>query len=352
MNMNRNRNYSIIDPDRERKEPKKPNTLGFFLFISICLIIFVGIIAISVFFAAVQGEEQTMVPDVRGKDVVSALLELQDKELYPRIQLRYSQSANDRGLIMEQDPPVGTVVKAGRRIRLVVSQGAIVNITENYVGRNINEVRMDLQALFTSSTSAPLLSFKEPFMYEYSLEPAGTILQQQPRPGTSIAGPTVLEFVISRGQENAPIRTPVLAGLSIEDALSEIGRTGVNFSFSLRPTNEGERNGIVVSQDPQAQTSIPQNTRVNLVVAFAESLNNGDVTGLFKYNVPRNPYPISMELLALLPSGERRLLISVAYQGGEFTVPYQLPVGSLLILSMLNREIHRETVISSRNFSL
>jgi hypothetical protein len=51
-----------------------------------------------------------------------------------------------------------------------------------------------------------------------------------------------------------------------------------------------------------------------------------------------------VRLEALLPSGERLRLISVEYPGGEFTVPYRLPAGSTLVLSMLNREIHRETV--------
>lgn len=329
-------------------EAKKPNTLGFFLFIAVCLIVLVGIIATSVFFIAVRGAEQTMVPDVRGKDLTAALLELQEKELYPRIQLRYSQSADDKGLILEQEPPMGTIVKAGRRIKLVVSQGVIVNYVENYIGRNINDVRMDIQTLFASSSS-PLLSLKEPFMYEYSADPAGTILQQHPKPGTSISGHTVLEFVVSQGQENAIIRAPALTGLSMEAALEEIGRSGINFAFALRPVREDEWPGTVVFQDPAAQSMITANARVYLTVASPRTADTEEIFSLFKYTIPRNPYPLSVQLEALLPSGERRTLITAAYPGGEFTVPYRLPAGSLLILSMLNREIHRETVMVSRD---
>jgi hypothetical protein len=53
-----------------------------------------------------------------------------------------------------------------------------------------------------------------------------------------------------------------------------------------------------------------------------------------------------VRLDALLPSGERRRLISVPYLGGEFSVPYRLPVGSVFILSMLDREIYRETLVA------
>jgi hypothetical protein len=58
----------------------------------------------------------------------------------------------------------------------------------------------------------------------------------------------------------------------------------------------------------------------------------------------KNPYPLGIRLEALLPSGERRRLLTVEYPGGELTVPYRLPADSVLILSMLNREIHRETI--------
>jgi len=97
--------------------------LRFFIFTVFGLVIFVGIIAVSVFFYAVHGEEQTMVPDVTGKELTEALLELQVKELYPRLQLRYSQTSRDKGFILEQEPKPGTIVKAGRRIRLIVSRG-------------------------------------------------------------------------------------------------------------------------------------------------------------------------------------------------------------------------------------
>jgi beta-lactam-binding protein with PASTA domain len=332
-------------------ETKKPNQLGFFFFMTVCLMVFVGVIALSVFFHFIQGAEQTLVPDVQGKDVTAALLELQEKELYPRIQLRYSQSTQDRGIILEQDPPVGTIVKAGRRIKLVVSQGIIINRVENYIGRPINEVRMDIQTLFSTATQ-PLLSLKEPFMYEYSTAPVGTVLQQYPEPGTAISGPLVLEFVVSRGQENTMIRVPTLTGLSVSAALEEISRSGINFIFTLRSVRGNEQPGTVVSQEPAGQSMVTDNIRVYLTVAAPVNLGTGEIFDLFKYTIPRNAYPLSVQLEAILPSGERRTLLTVAYLGGEFTVPYQLPVGSVLILSMLNREIHRQTVTVPNDLSL
>jgi len=307
------------------------------------LVVLVGVIAVLIFFVAVKGAEQTMVPEVRGKDLTEALLELQAKELYPRIQLRYSQSSREKGQILEQDPRAGSIVKAGRQVRLVVSQGVMLNRVENYVGRYINDVRMDLQT-FIASAGSPLLVLKEPLMYDFSAESPGTILRQKPEPGTDISGPVSLEFVVSRGPENTLMTVPQLAGLLLPAALEQLGRTDIVFEFFLREIREGERGEMVVYQEPPAGTSVTSNSIVTLVVNAPAQLGDNEVFKLFSYTIPRNPYPLPVRLEALLPSGERIRVIGIDYPGGKFTVPYRLPVGSILILSMMNREIYRETV--------
>jgi len=308
------------------------------------LVVLVGIIAVSVFFIAVRGEEQVMVPDVIGKELTEALLELQVKELYPRLQLRYSQTSRDRGHILEQEPKPGTIVKAGRRVRLVVSQGIIVNRVENFIGRYIDEVRMDLQTLYAASGGLSIFFIKEPIMYEFSPETPGTILEQKPEPGTDISGPTTLEFVVSRGRENATITIPQLSGLGLSKALELISNTGINFEFNLIDRGDSEEGETVISQRPAANSSAPANTVVQLTVTSPRQITETEVFGLFRYTIPPNPYPLSVRLDALLPSGERIRLFTVDYAGGVFTVPYKLPEGSALILSMLNRELYRETV--------
>jgi beta-lactam-binding protein with PASTA domain len=308
------------------------------------LIVFVGIIAVSVFFIAVGGAEQTMVPDVVGKELTQALLELQVKELYPRLQLRYSQTSADKGLILEQDPRPGTIVKAGRRIRLVVSQGVVLNRVENFIGRNIDDVRMDLQTLYSSAGGVPLLTIKEPIMYEFSSENPGIILAQKPETGTDISGPMTLEFVVSRGRENATVSIPQLTGLDISRALEIISSEGINFSFTSREISGNERNETVVSQVPPANTTAPINTVVQLTVTYPERLENNEIFNIFSYEIPVNPYPLEVRLEALLPSNERIRLFTGNYSGGNFTIPYKLPVGSTLVLSMLNRELYREII--------
>jgi beta-lactam-binding protein with PASTA domain len=306
----------------------------------------VAVAALLVFFIALRGAEQALVPDLRNKDLLEALQELQVKELYPRIQTRYSESTNDRGLILEQDPRPGTIVKAGRRIKLVVSQGMVVNTIEDYRGRNIEEVRMDLQALFASA-SMSLLMIKEPFMYEYSDESAGTILQQKPEPGEPVSGPVTLEFVVSRGPAHTMTAVPNLWGLSPREALDRLGKAGLGFGFSLREVRESETYGTVVFQEPAKDTMIESGRPVNMLVTSpAGPLETGEVFALFSYTMPENPYPLSVRLEALLPeASSRELLVETDFGGGVFSFPYRTVPGAVLILSMRGRELYRETVM-------
>jgi beta-lactam-binding protein with PASTA domain len=308
------------------------------------LVAFIGIIAVSVFFLIVRGAEKVMVPDVINKELTQALLELQVKELYPRIQLRYTQTSSDKGLILEQEPRPGTIVKAGRRVRLIVSQGVVLNRVENFSGRNVDEVRMDFQTIYAASGSGRLLTVREPLMYEFSSENPGTILTQKPDPGTEISGPTEMIFVVSRGRENNIVTIPQLTGSELSRALQIISSTGINFRFTSRQKRDDEKGGTIVSQIPSAGTTASINTLVEIVITEPDVVGNNEVFGIFRYTIPENPYPLAVRLDAQLPTGDTTRLLSVNYQGGEFTVPYKLPRDTVLVLSMVNRELYKMTV--------
>jgi beta-lactam-binding protein with PASTA domain len=328
----------------ESADTKPGGSFKLLVSMALVLLVFVGIIAIAVFFVAVRGAEETLVPDLRGKELYEALLELQAKELYPRIQLRYSQNSKDKGQVLEQDPGAGTVVKAGRRIRLVVSQGVILNRVENYIGRHVDEVRLEIQTI-TATTGTQLITLKDPLIYDFSPEAPGTILRQKPEAGAGITGLTELELVLSRGPKNAVVTVPKLTELTLTDALEQISKAGIACEFFIRDIQGREKGWTVIEQSPAAGMEIPSETVTHLVVTSPTDLKEDEVFGLFTYTMPPNPYPLPVKLEAQPPSGEKIRIFGVDYQGGKFTVPYRLPAGSVLILTMMNnRELHREPV--------
>jgi len=304
----------------------------------IVLMVVSGLVA---FFLALQGAEQTMVPDVENLELTTALIKLQDKELYPRIALRFSSDPTDRGRILEQRPPAGTIVKAGRRINLTVSRGPAVNQVENYVGQTLDEVKIHLQTIFASSR--PLLTVREPPIYQFNKAPAGTILEQKPMPGTEIAGLTELVFVVSQGPKKAQVKVPELLGLSIPEAIQAIEESGIAFSFAMRAPAGRERPGTVVSQMPTAGSVIEPDTPVNIVVSHPAS-EKDMVSGILAETLSVFPYPLKITVMAQYPTGEKVSLLTVHHAGGAFTVPYTVPVNTVLILNVSNRELLRREV--------
>jgi len=304
----------------------------------VSLVVLMGLSGLIAFFLALRGEEQTLVPNVVDMELSMALVKLQEKELYPRVSLRFSGDPETRGRILEQDPLPGAIVKAGRRIVLVVSRGAAQDKVGDYVGQTIDEVKIHLQTVFGSTRQ--LITVKEPPVYVYDKSPAGTILEQSPAPSVDLSGPTQLTFVVSRGPERAKVKVPDLVGLSLQDAALSIEKSGIAFQFTMRPTEGRERPGTVVAQLPVPGTLEDPAAPVSIVFGAPER-TEGVVMGLFSQPLPEYPYPLRVVLYAEPPAGARIPLISVDHPGRSFTMPYALPEGSVLVLQVLNKVVAR-----------
>ncbi|MDR2842775.1 MAG: PASTA domain-containing protein [Spirochaetaceae bacterium] len=332
-----------IEKTKETKEKNVARIVAkprFFLWACVGLVFLVGIIAVTVFFVSVRGQEETMVPDVRLMHITEALLELQQRELYPRILLRHSKSADEKDTILEQDPRPGTIVKGGRRINLVVSQGVMVSAVDNYINRNIDEVMLDINAL-NANNPQPAITLKEPFLYQFSSKPMGTILEQKPPFGTGIFSTVALEFVISKGARKEFNQMPDIVGMKLEEAVALIDASGVRWTFKIAGNTDSKKDETIVDQEPAAGTSLPTDTAAVIYVAAPAELSENEVAGLFSYNMPENPYPLNTKLEVILPNGMHRTLTEMHHAGGEFSFPYKVPEGSVLVLSLLDREMNR-----------
>ena len=306
------------------------------------LVMLVVFIAVStlVFFISLKSAEQVMVPNVVGKDLPEALLDLQARELYPRIQLRYSQKADEKGLILEQDPSPGAIVKGGKRIELVVSQGTVIDTVQNYIGENIEDVQNRIRELFTSG-SRQYLQIKQPYLTKYSAEPAGTILEQEPAAGTPISNNMELTFVVSKGTQAETTQVPNMTGADLKKIYQVMQRAAVTFAFTAGSTTGTDI--TVQQQSAAAQSEVPVFSPVTLTVSLPES-TNGMVSGILKATLAEFPYPFTVSLYAAYPNGDKDLLTSFRHPGGACSIPYTVPEGTQLSLEVLNKEVYTETV--------
>ncbi len=300
------------------------------------------IIASITFILTVKSKELTMVPDTRGMDLANAIIKLQEKALYAEVQLRYSDSMSDKGTILGQNPRPGTLVKAGARVLLKVSKGVAIEKLENYVGMDITEVENHLKSLTTRY--GQLLTLKKPYTYVNSGQPAGTILEQKPLPGTEISLDTNLEFVISKGPEGQLTKVRDFENVTWDRALDLALADGYPFSFSLAAKKRGQHAGVVVSQSPSGGAEVPFDTVRQLFVTPPDTIPVDQVFGILEKEIPHYPVPVPVTVTAVLPAGDKQVIARFKHSGGLISIPYLEPEGTSLVIAINGEDKIREVV--------
>lgn len=308
---------------------------------SLVMLVITALISTVVFFYSVKSADKVLTPNVKGKKLEEALLEMQAKELYPRLQLRFSDNPEDEGRVLEQNPAAGAVVKAGRRINLVVSRGAVIDRVEDYVGRNISEVQHRLASLFTAGHKR-LITVKEPPMYKHSSVPEGTILEQNPNPGKEISSSIEMEFVISKGPENEKISIPNFISMNMKDLYIAMGKNKIEFSFKSE-TDKLISEPKVSLQSIEQGNSVSAYSKMNLTIKVPES--EDFVFGIYNAELPKYPYPLKVAVDAVYPDGKRKQLVDFKHSGGKCEIPYYLPEHTVIALTVLNKEVKTFEVV-------
>ena len=313
-----------------------------FLAICLCAFALMCFAAFAIFFMNVKGPEKVLVPNVIGKNLEDALLEMQVKELYPKFSLRYSDTPGDEGTILDQSPDAGAIVKGYSRVSLVVSRGVIVDSVDEYTGMNIEDLRMKLQTLFAGQTK-PLIVLAEP-EYKPDVTDAGTILEQDPPAGTKISEPVTVQLVVSRGPNYENTKAPYLIGQSVNDLLQTITRSKLVFDITSHIASDEEKAGTVVSQQSFDSEYVPNYTRVTVEMALPEGEYNDNIYGLFTEKLIDYPYPVQMELKAYPLEGNPYTVLNFNHPGGNVTIPYAVPKGTVLEFSVVGKVYSKKTV--------
>ena len=312
-----------------------------FFFFALLIIVFMGCVTLAVFFTAVKGEEEVMVPQVVGKDLTEALIEMQVKELYPRVSLRYSENPEEKNKILAQNPAGGAIVKAGKRINLTVSRGTVVDKVEDFTGWNLEDVRSHLKTLFTSSSKA-LIVLADP-LYEYNSATPGTVLSQDPAPETAINDQITMHLVVSKGPANEKVSIPNCVGLNLNEIYAQMEGEKIVFDFDA--TTSEEKALKVVAQSIKDGTSTETYTRLNLTVSIPEiSGFNAPISGIFSTKLPNYPFPLDVRLEAMPANGASYKLVSFKHPGGNLSIPYSVAKNTVLILYVQNSEVAQMTV--------
>ena len=251
-------NIRNSSPNTVARTPAKPSILKTKKFMAILVVILIAGFFAGAFlsFGKFWSSEDIKVPNVVGKTVDEAKETLIGKNL--RVEIKEIDS-NDvvKGYVVSQTPKADSVVKAERLVTIYVSKGSeevsvpdITGFTKQDAENQLNKVGLSLGVV------------KE----EYSEKKAGTVLRQDPMPGSKLTKGKAIDLVVSKGPEIKTGNVPDVTGNTLSVARIMLEKAGFVIG-NIQEQESDKAAGTVLDQSPKAGEMLKEKSAVNLVVA-------------------------------------------------------------------------------------
>lgn len=200
------------------------------------------------------------VPDVVGKSSVVAQQILEDKNLRVKI-VEDNDDSVPAGQVVSQYPEAGAKVKEQRLVTITVSKGG-------------QELTMpDLKSMSRSNAEEKLkkMGLKLGAVFEEnSKEPAGTVINQDPRSGSKITKGQTVDITVSLGEKKKEITVQNYTGLSVDSAKSNLEANGLSLGGISEEASTRPK-GTVIGQSPSAGSTTTEGGSVSLIISSGSS---------------------------------------------------------------------------------
>ena len=193
------------------------------------------------------GPERYIIPDIVGKPIDDAMLELADAKLVPERVDEFSDlyGAN---LVIKTDPPGGGEVVPNTKITVTVSKGPAPIRLPRVIGQNLDQAKAALERL----------KLKVKVVQKQSKEPANTVIDQNPIENSGVEAGAEITLTVSTGPPEADV--PDMRGRPAQEAKQIL--EGLGFRVRIF----GNENGRVFVQNPGGGR-LPQGSEIQLLCA-------------------------------------------------------------------------------------
>lgn len=242
-------------PEPQTKPKKKKKRTGLIIASIIGALLLIGLLVV-VAFPGLFKPDKVAVPDVTNMTVEEATEELEANGfVVGDVREDFSEDVEvDR--IIRTTPEAGRMRDLETEITLFVSQGPELVEMNDYVGRSVEQVRPLVVDQFKSLTENE----------EFSEQPAGTILAQQPEAGEEVNPvDTDLVLTVSKGPDLREVQDLKGYNKRALDAYAE--SSGFIINSSATENSSEVPAGEVIRQDPAAGTRLKPGSTVTVVLS-------------------------------------------------------------------------------------
>jgi serine/threonine-protein kinase len=255
-----------LDDLKKRKKIKKVIPLYHFVLFSLMIVFITGII-LGIIWAIKRPdpiETLVSVPDIKGRKESQARASLEQWGLVlGDVKTEYSYDIVS-GAIISQKPEAGILVKRGTIVSALVSSGSKKVIIPYVVQMNLSDAQIKL-----SQKGLSLTVVSEE--YHEDVKP-NYVISQEPPAGTEVDGKTIVKVVISKAREGVSV--PELKGLSKKAAEELLSFHNLKLILLREEYNNKIKKGLIISQDPPAETLVEGNSTVKIILSSGPAINS------------------------------------------------------------------------------
>jgi len=273
--------------------------------ISALILLFLVVAGVSAYLTLtliIDREDAVIVPDLVGKDVVSALEILTDLQLNTKVNGSEYSLIFPKNQVIFQEPEAGAEIKKDRDVRIIISKGAESILMPNVVRLSERQARMIIE-------ENDFLQGKLTRTYSAEVE-KDRVIVQIPIPGTLTARGTPVDILVSSGPRPVKFLMPDLSGQSFDQAVLTIENTSLRVGTIRSRFDKKKSRNIILNQHPLAGYSVAKNNPVDL---FINRQSPESETGS-----PRRPLYGSL-LLHRIDSGFLKRRVRVELESTEAT---------------------------------
>jgi beta-lactam-binding protein with PASTA domain/predicted Ser/Thr protein kinase len=198
------------------------------------------------------GKAQVTVPDVVGDTSDDAIAQLTRMKL--TADPHSINSSKPEGTVIAQDPKASTKVNENTKVRINVSKGPQPIGVPDVRGSSFDSAASQLQAL----------GFAVARKDAKSDQIAGTVIDQSPAANSFAGKGATITLTVSKGPQTTSV--PDVENLDEQTAKSQLQASNFKVKVTREDTNDETLDGIVIRQDPGANTQAKPGSTVTIVV--------------------------------------------------------------------------------------
>ncbi|WP_406838024.1 Stk1 family PASTA domain-containing Ser/Thr kinase [Streptomyces sp. AHU1] len=255
-------------PDRRRQ--KKNNTSTILLVVAGVLVL-IGAILIGkyAFSGKDTGNEAFDVPNFVSQTLSDARKMAENREL-KLDPTRKPCDKEPKGNICSQEPPVGSKVKKGDTISVVVSTGAPKVSVPSVKGKTLDEAKRILEDKYG-------LNVKTKF--EESSEEPNTVLDQDPSLGEEVEKGSTITLTVAREKKQSTV--PDVTGKTCDQAKVQMQANNLVGECVDTETDDQNLVGKVIQTTPSANSSADPGSKVQIQIGKAKQQQQSKVPNVF-----------------------------------------------------------------------